>query len=339
MDNSYSALKFRSLSPAAPISKTKTSRFPKLGLQKTMEKNLTNRLSLFSKKSSSKAPLSALTASSIEKIRNSEEMAYQRNIHKPRITAQSWIVLDGKKGKLLDGKDFENQREIASLTKIMTCYVAVEEINSRGKSFEEYATISKEAAAMTGTSASLQVGDEIKLWDLLHGLMLPSGNDAAIVIAEHIGRIIDPLSINPIQSFTKKMNETCKALKLNSTYFTNPHGLSNSLNISTAKNIAILSYSVMKVREIKKIVQTESYRCIVKNGGNDREIVWLNTNRLLKFGFSGIKTGYTPGAGPCLCCYVEKRKTKRIIVLLNSVSMESRWSEGLGLWRWSSKYF
>eukprot|EP00358_Blepharisma_japonicum_P000964 CAMPEP_0202954032 /NCGR_PEP_ID=MMETSP1395-20130829/50007_1 /ASSEMBLY_ACC=CAM_ASM_000871 /TAXON_ID=5961 /ORGANISM="Blepharisma japonicum, Strain Stock R1072" /LENGTH=66 /DNA_ID=CAMNT_0049669145 /DNA_START=238 /DNA_END=435 /DNA_ORIENTATION=- len=66
----------------------------------------------------------------------------------------------------------------------MTCYVAVEEINSRGKSFEEYATISKEAAAMSGTSASLQAGDEIKLWDLLHGLMLPSGNDAAIVIAE-----------------------------------------------------------------------------------------------------------------------------------------------------------
>mmetsp|Transcript_14186 Transcript_14186/g.14256 ORF Transcript_14186/g.14256 Transcript_14186/m.14256 type:complete len:170 (-) Transcript_14186:69-578(-) len=169
--------------------------------------------------------------------------------------------------------------------------------------------------------------------------MLPSGNDAAMVIAEYIGKIIDPQSISPIQTFIKIMNETCKILKLNSTHFTNPHGLSSPTHASTAKNIAILALNAMNIAEIREIVQAESYRCKVKNGGNRREIIWFNTNRLLKFGFSGLKTGFTPSAGPCLCCSVEKRRMKRIIVLLNSVSMESRWSEGLGLWKWSSKYF
>ncbi|CAG9324946.1 unnamed protein product [Blepharisma stoltei] len=339
MDNTYPVLRFQNSDPATPTHTSRTSALPKLGLRRSSEKNIFSKILSNPKNATIKPPSTAAATFSIDKTKSRDEAIYQRNLHKPRVTAQSWIVIDGKKGKVLSGKDIDTPREMASLTKIMTCYIAITEINSRNMSFYDFATVSKEAASMAGTSASLQAGDEITLWDLLHGLMLPSGNDAAVAIAEYIGKIIDPQSVSPIQTFIKMMNETCKILKLNATHFTNPHGMSSPNHVSTAKNIASLALNAMNIAEVREIVQAESYRCKVKNGGNRREIIWFNTNRLLKFGFSGLKTGFTPSAGPCLCCSVEKRRIKRIIVLLNSVSMESRWSEGLGLWKWSSKYF
>ena len=254
---------------------------------------------------------------------------------KPHISAVSWIAIEAKTCKYLDGKNEDVVREIASLTKIMTCITAIQEIFNRRRSFEEVVKITEEAAGMDGTSADLCSGDEIKLWDLLHGLMLPSGNDAAVAIAEHIGKIIDP-SIEPIDAFMNKMNQNARNLNLNDTHFTNPHGMSTTINLSSARSVAIISSYAMKVNIFSTIVSTKRHICSIFNRNTVRKIEWVNTNALLEKGYCGVKTGITPAAGPCLCFCMQRRKKKLLVVLLNSKSMDIRWREAIKLWKYAS---
>lgn len=109
----------------------------------------------------------------------------------PFVTAKSWSISDGRTGEILFGKCENDRREIASLTKIMTCFVVIQIIRKiRLNAQRTYLQVSKNAATCGGTSAKLRTGDVLSVWDLLHGLMLPSGNDAAITLAEHFGQYL-----------------------------------------------------------------------------------------------------------------------------------------------------
>ena len=109
----------------------------------------------------------------------------------PFVTAKSWSISDGRTGEILFGKCENDRREIASLTKIMTCFVVIQIIRKiRLNAQRTYLQVSKNAATVGGTSAKLRTGDVLSVWDLLHGLMLPSGNDAAITLAEHFGQYL-----------------------------------------------------------------------------------------------------------------------------------------------------
>ena len=109
----------------------------------------------------------------------------------PFVTAKSWSISDGRTGEILFGKCENDRREIASLTKIMTCFVVVQIVRKiRLNAQRTFLQVSKNAATVGGTSAKLRTGDVLSVWDLLHGLMLPSGNDAAIVLAEHFGQYL-----------------------------------------------------------------------------------------------------------------------------------------------------
>ena len=109
----------------------------------------------------------------------------------PFVTAKSWAIMDGRTGEILFGKCENDRREIASLTKIMTCFVVVQIIRKiKLNSKKTMLQVSKNAATVGGTSAKLKTGDVLSVWDLLHGLMLPSGNDAAICLAEHFGQYL-----------------------------------------------------------------------------------------------------------------------------------------------------
>ncbi|CAG9324981.1 unnamed protein product [Blepharisma stoltei] len=340
MDEQDSGLLPRSISPSPPNSRQRSSILPDLNLQQPMRKTFSTRFSIKVRRNKTKQPRPSKNLSMIaESHQTQDDIRTERIQHRPRITAQSWVVMGGKKGKILDGKDVDNPREIASLTKIMTCFVVLNELNSHKKDLDEKIIVSKNAASMQGTSALLAAGDEATIRDLLHGLMLPSGNDAAVALAEFVGNLLSPSSLDPVGAFVTKMNETCKLYKLTSTCFSNPHGMSTSINLSTAKNISTLASIVCTNEQFMRIVNTQSYRCVLRNTKGNREIEWNNTNKLLKLGFSGVKTGFTPNAGPCLCSIAEKRKRKIIIVLLNSATPGSRWSESTNLLKWASKYF
>lgn len=256
--------------------------------------------------------------------------------YKPKVSAKSWIIIDGFSGQVLDSFNEKDQREIASLTKIMTCVVVIQEVLKHKLSFGDYTEVSKKASEIDGTSAGLESGDLLSVWDLLHGLMLPSGNDAALALAEHIGSLTSPQ--NPIPAFTFKMNKLAQSLSLCDTVFQNPHGMSNTINLSSAKSIAKITLYALKIPIFRRIVQSNKHTCSILNKNITRNVTWINTNRLLRKGFHGVKTGYTPAAGPCLCSFIEQKNKKLLIVMLNVKSMQSRWEETIKIWRWANAY-
>jgi D-alanyl-D-alanine carboxypeptidase len=256
--------------------------------------------------------------------------------YKPEVSAKSWIAIDCSSGVQIDGNNSEEQREIASLTKILTCVVCIQEVFRLKKNFDEFVEVSLNASSMDGTTAGLAKGESLKIWDLLHALMLPSGNDAAVALAEYFGGFINPSA--PVVAFLARMNAVCRQLKIIDSVFRNPHGMSTSINLSSARSVAIIAVYAMKIPIFAKIVSTYSYSCNVYTKDGSRKVTWINTNRLLRKGFCGVKTGYTPAAGPCLCSYIEQRNKKLMIVMLSSKSMQSRWAEASKLWKWANAH-
>lgn len=154
--------------------------------------------------------------------------------------------------QFITGRRDKEKREVASLTKIMTFYTVMSLMNQFGLKLKDtYVRISINAAAINGTTAYLRIGDVLTVWDLLHGLMLPSGNDAAYALAEFFGEILmdeeEKDNSNfyyygmPINYFLREMNRNGKLLGLKYSNFDSPHGLSNSNNFSCAFDMAKLS--------------------------------------------------------------------------------------------------
>ncbi|KAL4430076.1 hypothetical protein ABPG74_013523 [Tetrahymena malaccensis] len=270
----------------------------------------------------------------------------------------------------LDKKEFvlrikgQKLSQIASLTKIMTCYIVCDLLNKydfkRNDEIkvtlkkDQIITVSKIASKMIGTSALLRHGDQLTLWDLLHGLMLPSGNDAAFAISEHVGSLIyesspifqqkkyqNPklISCNPKtgqKEFIKVMNQYAQKLKLQKTFYQNPHGLTNSKNKSCADDICILIQHAMKNQYFREIVKTIEYTAKIQNSRKgSRDQTWENTNKLLKSSCYciGVKTGITPAAGACLSSCFSINNRNFIIVILNTQTLEMRFTETIQIFK------
>lgn len=269
----------------------------------------------------------------------------------PKVTAKSWALFSSDKGFLV-GKKENKAREIASLTKIMTCYICLKVSESLGLSVaEEQIKISKVASSMIGTSANLTAGDRVRLIDLLHGLMLPSGNDAAFALAEHFGRLIfrssaeckekseeqgiplDKVKCNkPVKYFVREMNRIAREMMLSDTNYANPHGLPHKLNISTAKDQGELSLKALKDKTIREIVNTQKYVATILDKAKEaKEYVWENTNVLLQKGYDGVKTGTTVTAGACLVSSLTKQEKTILCVILRSDTTDCRWSDAAQL--------
>lgn len=272
----------------------------------------------------------------------------------PFVTATSWIVANGQTGKIYFGKEERESREIASLTKIMTLFVAIKLM--KRFNIDPYTTtvpISEYAASMSGTSALLESGDKLILSDLLHGMILPSGNDAALAISEYFGKVLKttvlpPIDLDPKEQkeyisrlsprklFVKEMNRCTQELKMHDTVFANPHGLMNFNNYSSAQDIAKLASAGLKEPYFCEIVNCKRYICkALDEKENEKSFNWKNTNKLLWKGFNGIKTGITPTAGPCLATSIERDGTALIVVVLNCKTLNQRWVEVKKLSKWA----
>ena len=217
-----------------------------------------------------------------------------------------------------------------------------------------YVDVSDVAASLSGTSARLHAGDLISINDLLYGMMLPSGNDAAYCLAESFGaylhvrseeyrkQLLECSAYGWLQNkqvvgrFLDYMNQTAVALGLRDSNYANPHGLCNQLNKSTAADISKLTAMAMKNSTFRKIVRQDRYSCMIsQHDGTQRTITWENTNKLLPNGWQGVKTGVTTAAGPCFDGFVEVEGTRYIVVILGCTSMEARWNECKKLASWA----
>ena len=218
-------------------------------------------------------------------------------------TAKSSIVMDLDSGRVLYENNADEVRLIASITKIMTCIIALEEGD-----LDSYVKADEEILKMYGTSIYLEVGEKMKLIDLLYGLMLRSGNDAAVVIAKKIA--------GSEGKFVKMMNEKAKEIGMTNTTFSNAHGLDEETkNYSTARDMAKLSRYAYKNKTYRKITNSEEYR--VKT--NNKSYLWYNRMKLLgdyKY-CTGGKNGYTPSAGKTLVTTHKKNDLKITIVSLD----------------------
>ena len=277
------------------------------------------------------------------------------------MSAHSWSIMDAETGSFLWGKDEGETKEMASLTKVMTAVVVSKMLPLMKIDPQKYyLKISHKAANMPGTSASLKENHKLTIFDLLHGLLLPSGNDAAVALAEGVGALILQYSKKKLASkrlkteitlpgvredpdpylfFIRVMNQIGKKLGLAKSHFTNPHGLSDKGNHSSAAELGRLAGIAKKIDLINNIVGLESYRTstAVDENGEEKIYKWSNTNIpiLREEGFDGFKTGITQTAGPCLIGSYHKNDVSIIITLLNSRTIQYRHREMVSLAHWA----
>lgn len=231
------------------------------------------------------------------------------------LDSSSAILIDQQSGKVLFEKNSHDKLPMASMTKVMSMLIIMENIENGNLKYEDKVIISKNASGMGGSQVFLQEGEEYKVKDLLKCIAVSSANDAVVAMAEKISGSVD--------AFVKLMNKKAKELGLENTNFANPHGLDNENHYSTASDMAIMSRELLKHEDILKFTSIyEDY--LTKPDGSQ---VWLvNTNRLVRFyeGVDGLKTGYTTEAGYCLTATAKKNNLRLISVVMRSTSSDAR---------------
>jgi D-alanyl-D-alanine carboxypeptidase len=259
----------------------------------------------------------------------------------PSVTCKAWLVADAETGVELGGWNAQEPRPPASTTKIMTALLVAELIAKDPQVSDEIVTFSQHADDTIGSSCTLRAGEQLPVSELLYGLLLPSGNDAATALAEHLGERLQPSSLakceNPIQAFVARMNLRARELGMTATNFENPHGLTEPKHLSSAADLARLAYAASQDSLIRKIVSTRQHACTVgSTQGYSRIVAWHNTNTLLDIeGYAGMKTGTTEAAGACLVATGSRAGKSRIVVVLGSSDSRARVADVQNLFRWS----
>ncbi|MGE3806236.1 MAG: D-alanyl-D-alanine carboxypeptidase family protein, partial [Gemmataceae bacterium] len=180
----------------------------------------------------------------------------------PLVSAAAWAIADGKTGKLLWGGNETTRRVMASTTKMMTAWIVLQLAAENPKALDEVIVVSERAAKTGGSSAKIQAGERYPVRDMLYGLLLPSGNDAAVALGEHFGkRFVDKNDedADPLAAFVAEMNRRAAALKMTETKYFDPHG--NSKNHSCARDLTLLAHAALKNPLFAKYVQTRRHQC------------------------------------------------------------------------------
>ncbi|MEG9297423.1 D-alanyl-D-alanine carboxypeptidase family protein [Mangrovibacillus sp. Mu-81] len=243
----------------------------------------------------------------------------------PSVSAQRAILMDGETGRVLFEKDAHSTSRIASITKIMTAVLAIES----GK-MDEKVTVSPNAEGTEGSSLYLKAGEKIKLEDLVYGLMLRSGNDSAVAIAEAVG--------GSLEGFVHLMNQKAAEIGMKNSHFSNPHGLDDHEDhYSTAYDMALLTKYAMENEHYKKISGTKVHTAPNPEEKWDRK--WKNKNRMVTELYkhsTGGKTGYTKRAKRTLVSTASKDGENLIAVTLNA---PDDWNDHIGMFEYGFEQF
>ena len=248
----------------------------------------------------------------------------------PTLGAKGYILIDYHTGAVLVEKNADKKLNPASLTKLMTAYVAGQEVKSGNISLDDQVRISRKAWAKNFPDSSkmfIEVGTDVPLIDLYRGLIVQSGNDASVAIAEHVA--------GSEGAFVSLMNSWSQKLGLDNTGYTNPHGLDSDGLYSTPHDIALLSQAI--IRDLPDIYSLYSETSYTYNG-----ITQYNRNGLLRdrsLNVDGMKTGYTSGAGYSLATSATSGDMRLISVVMGSSSTKSRESESKQLLSYGFRFY
>lgn len=248
---------------------------------------------------------------------NITEEAVSNNVTEgPSINSKRFVIYDRISKTIIWGKDEKIRSAMASTTKIMTATIVIENAN-----LNDEVTISSKAGGTGGSRLGLKSGDKITVNDLLYGLMLRSGNDAAVALAEHVG--------GSVEKFAEIMNKKAEELKLTNTHFVTPHGLDNSEHYTTAYELAKLTDYALQNEKFANIVGTKTTTIYINNQA--RQIT--NTNELLGVlnGVVGVKTGFTNNAGRCLVTETKRNDMDIITVVLGADTKKFRTKDSIKL--------
>lgn len=215
----------------------------------------------------------------------------------PEVNARSWILSDAETGEVLDGENTSERLPMGSTDKMMVALVALDAVASGEKSFEEEVTVSKKAASYARpiySNVGLRAGDSLSVKELVVATLIASGNDASYALAEHLGGGGEA----GVERFVAEMNRKVEALGLEDTRFENPTGLDARGQYSSARDLATIARAGLEDPVFRELVATDHATVTTQ----DRVVEVATTNELLgAYGpATGVKTGYTPGAGPCL---------------------------------------
>lgn len=214
------------------------------------------------------------------------------------VSAQKAILMDAQTGRVLYEKDADSRSLIASTTKIMTALIVCEQCNVLDRM-----KIPKEAVGIEGSSMYLREGEVLTLQELLYGMMLRSGNDAAVALAIYCG--------GTVEGFAQLMNDKARSLGMKGSHFENPNGLDSPGHYSTARDLAILTAYAMENPIFAKTVSTKTVRVGERSLQNHNKLLW----RLE--GADGVKTGYTKAAGRILVSSAVRDGRRLICVTIN----------------------
>ena len=245
----------------------------------------------------------------------------------PLVSATASYLIDMDTGHILEDINGYKPLPMASTTKIMTTLIAIE-----AGQLDQPVTVTQDELAQVpadASSAGLVVGETLTLKDLLYGLMLPSGDDAALVIADALGGTTD--------NFVLRMNLFAQRLRLFQTHYTNPHGLNlagDQNHYTSASDLARLTEYAMHIALFEQIVHTQDYKLAATQQHHAHD--WVNTNTLLQNypGLLGVKTGHTDAAGWCLVFAATRKGHHLLGVVLNDPTQQLRDQDAATLLNW-----
>ena len=236
--------------------------------------------------------------------------------------AKSAILIEASTGEIMWEKNAHEKLAPASMTKMMSMLLVVENIDKGNLKWDQMITVSENASKMGGSQILLETGEQMSVEDLFKGVAVASGNDAVVALGEAIG--------GSEEMFVKMMNDRAKELGLTETNVKNPHGLDEENHYSSAHDMAMIGKELVKHKKV--LEYTGIYEDYLRKG-TSKEFWLVNTNKLVRFfkGVDGLKTGYTDTAGYCLTATIEKDGMRLISVVMGEPEATTRSSETTGL--------
>lgn len=232
--------------------------------------------------------------------------------------AKSAIMIEASTGEILFQKNKDEKLAPASMTKMMSMLLIMEEIEKGTLKWDEMITASEKASSMGGSQIFLKAGEKMSVTDMLKGIAIASGNDATVAMAERIS--------GSEEEFVKKMNDKARKLGLSNTNFANATGLTADNHYSTANDMSLIARELVKHEKILEF--TGTYEDYLRK--DTKSPFWLvNTNRLVRFysGVDGLKTGFTNEAGYCLTSTAKRDNMRLITVVMNEPDISKRSSD------------